>query len=80
MHEAKTHLSRLVKEIRDGKEFEIIIAVGNTPAARLMPYSVSTRRVLGIDRGLVKIGKDFDAADQEIADLFEGNLSGRTKK
>jgi len=73
MHEAKTHLSRFVRELREGKEPEIIIAVGNTPAARLMPYVGSSRRVLGVDRGLIQMSHDFDDADKEIAELFEGN-------
>ena len=80
MHEAKTHLSRFVREIREGQEPEIIIAVGNTPAARLVPYLGSSRRVLGIDRGLIEIADDFDAADAQIADLFEGNAPRRPRK
>ncbi|MBC5804705.1 MAG: type II toxin-antitoxin system prevent-host-death family antitoxin [Candidatus Eremiobacter antarcticus] len=80
MHEAKTHLSRFVKEIREGKEPEIIIAVGGAPAARLVPYSSSARRVLGMDRGLIEIADDFDAVDEEIADLFEGNVARKRAK
>jgi antitoxin (DNA-binding transcriptional repressor) of toxin-antitoxin stability system len=80
MHEAKTHLSRFVKEIREGKELEIIIAVGNIPAARLVPYSGLSRRVLGVDRGLIEISDDFDAVDHEIADLFEGNAARKRRK
>lgn len=80
MHEAKTHLSRFVRELREGKEPEIIIAVGNTPAARLVPYAGSSRRVLGVDRGLIEMTDDFDDADKEIADLFEGNASRRRGK
>jgi antitoxin (DNA-binding transcriptional repressor) of toxin-antitoxin stability system len=75
MHEAKTHLSRFVRELREGKEPEIIIAVGNTPAARLVPYVGSSRRVLGIDRGLIEMTGDFDDVDKEIAELFEGTPS-----
>ncbi len=75
MHEAKTHLSRWVKAIREGRESEIIIAVGDSPAARLVPYAGPARRVLGIDRDLIKIADDFDAIDNEIADLFEGAVA-----
>jgi len=73
MHEAKTHLSRFVRELREGHEPEIIIAVGDIPAARLVPYQGPARRVLGLDRGLIKIADDFDAMNDEIADLFEGS-------
>jgi len=79
MHEAKTHLARFVRELREGKESEIIIALGNTPAARLMPY-LGSRRVLGIDRGLIEMTDDFDDVDKEITDLFEGNASRRRVK
>ena len=80
MHEAKTHLSRFVRELREGKEPEIIIAVGNTPAARLVPYVGSARRVLGVDRGLIEMTDDFDDVDKEIADLFKGDASRRHGK
>jgi antitoxin (DNA-binding transcriptional repressor) of toxin-antitoxin stability system len=72
MHEAKTHLSRLVRDVRMGREPEIIIAVGKVPAARLVPFAGASRRVLGTDRGLIRLAPDFDAVDEEIADLFEG--------
>jgi prevent-host-death family protein len=69
MHEAKTHLSRLVQELRDGQEREIIIAVSGKPCARLVPFE-APKRVLGIDRGLISVAADFDAPDEEIEDLF----------
>jgi prevent-host-death family protein len=72
MHQAKTELSRLVRDVREGAEPEIVIAVDGVPAARLVPYGALPRRVLGIDRGLVKIASDFDAPNDEIAALFEG--------
>lgn len=71
IHEAKTHLSRLVQSIRDGSTREIIIAVGGKPAARLVPYKPPARRPLGMDDGLVWISPDFDADNDEIAALFE---------
>ena len=37
IHEAKTHLSRLVAAIKAGSEAEIIIAQNGIPAARLVP-------------------------------------------
>jgi prevent-host-death family protein len=36
-HEAKTHLSRYLAEVEEGKEF--IIARGKTPVAKLVPLS-----------------------------------------
>jgi PIN domain nuclease of toxin-antitoxin system/antitoxin (DNA-binding transcriptional repressor) of toxin-antitoxin stability system len=42
----------LVREVRNGRVKEIILAVGGTPAAKIVPYGKPARRVLGIDEGL----------------------------
>jgi hypothetical protein len=70
MNKAKNRLSKVVEEIRSGKEFEIVFAVADT-RTRVMPKRGLSGRVLGMDRGLVKISKDFDVIDQEISRLFE---------
>jgi antitoxin (DNA-binding transcriptional repressor) of toxin-antitoxin stability system len=71
MHDAKTNLSRLVDAIKTGAESEVVIAIGNKPAARLVPYE-KRRRTLGIDDGLFEIPADFDAASPEIEAIFNG--------
>ena len=71
IHEAKTHLSRLVERVEAGEE--VVIARAGRPVARLVPYRARTRsRTPGLWRGRVVIGQDFDAVNAEIADLFEG--------
>ena len=71
MHEAKTHLSRLVERVEAGEE--IVIARAGRPVARLVPYRRSMApRVGGQWEGRVTIAPDFDAVNDEIADLFEG--------
>jgi prevent-host-death family protein len=70
IHQAKTHLSRLVEQVEAGEE--IVIARAGRPVARLVPYRRSaTPRVPGAWRGKVTIAADFDAPDAEIAALFE---------
>jgi prevent-host-death family protein len=69
MHEAKTNLSKLVQELRDGTEGEIIIAVSGTPYARLVPFE-KRLRPSGMDAGLVVMAHDFDSDNDEIAKLF----------
>jgi prevent-host-death family protein len=60
IHEAKTHLSRLLVRVSAGEE--VIIAKAGTPLARLVPYGRPVRsRVPGLDRGVVSIPEDFDA-------------------
>lgn len=58
VHEAKTHLSRLLVEVEQGEE--IVISRGGKPVARLLPFDRRPKRELGFDRGLVWIADDFD--------------------
>jgi prevent-host-death family protein len=70
IHEAKTHLSRLVDRAAAGEE--IVIARAGKPVARLVAYVPrSPDRELGAWRGKVWIAPDFDDADDEIGRLFE---------
>ena len=60
VHEAKTHLSRLLAEVAAGEE--IVIARAGKPVARLVPVTGRrAERVLGADAGRVVIDDDFDA-------------------
>lgn len=71
MHEAKTHLSRLVEMVEAGEE--VVLARAGRPVARIVPYRSRTReRRPGLLAGQITIGPGFDAADAEIQDLFEG--------
>ena len=59
MHEAKTHLSRLVERARAGEE--IVIAKSGTPVAKLVPYTENLEpRTLGGMEGLIWMADDFD--------------------
>jgi len=60
IHEAKTHLSRLLKRVEQGEE--IVIAHGLRPVARLLPIEARARpRIGGEYRGEIWIAPDFDA-------------------
>ncbi|GAC1503639.1 MAG: hypothetical protein NVS1B14_09150 [Vulcanimicrobiaceae bacterium] len=72
MHDAKSSLSRLVREVSTGVEPEVVIACDGEPAARLVPLGSACRRPLGLDAGLVTIADDFDAPNAEIAAGFNG--------
>jgi prevent-host-death family protein len=71
VHEAKTHLSRLLKRVEGGEE--VVIARAGRAVARLVPVARSAKRVLGEDKGRGWIADDFDAPlpDDILAD-FEG--------
>jgi len=59
IHEAKTHLSRLLRRVAAGEI--IVIAKGGMPLARLVPIHSRARRELGRDSGVVELPADFDA-------------------
>lgn len=70
VHDAKTHLSRLLERVEAGEE--VVIARAGRPVARLVPYRRTARpRPLGIWEGRVTIHPDFDAVNDTLADLFE---------
>lgn len=59
IHEAKTHLSRLLERVRLGEE--IVIAKAGKPVARLVAIQDRpARRIPGMDKGKVIIHPDFD--------------------
>jgi prevent-host-death family protein len=71
IHEAKTHLSRLLQRAAGGEE--IIIAKAGAPLAKLVPYRTNNEpRCPGFWRGKVQIADDFDALPEEIATAFRG--------
>jgi prevent-host-death family protein len=58
VHEAKTHLSRLLRRVAAGEE--ITITSGGRPAARLVPIDAHAPREFGFDAGILTIPDDFD--------------------
>jgi len=70
IHEAKTHLSRLLERVAMGEE--VIIAKAGTPVAKLVPIgSKSKTRKLGSAKGEFVVPDDFNAPlPAEIEDLF----------
>lgn len=73
IHEAKTHLSKLLRRVAAGEE--IIIARAGRPVARLVPVrDDSVPRELGRYIGEVEWKGDFDAPlPAEVLDAFEGS-------
>jgi prevent-host-death family protein len=69
IHEAKTHLSKLLARVSEGEE--IIIARNGKPVARLAPLEPEPKqRPLGIFKGQIWIAPDFNETPEEIIDLF----------
>ncbi len=74
IHEAKTHLSRLVEQAVEGEPF--IIAKAGKPLVKVSalttPDNDQTRRT-GFLAGAFKVPNDFDRmGEDEITNLFNG--------
>ena len=72
IHEAKTHLSRLLDQVAAGAV--IIIAKAGKPLARLSPISPAAQpKKHGLLKGKIRIPKNFNAADKDIEWSFYGH-------
>jgi prevent-host-death family protein len=75
IHEAKTHLSRLLQRVANGEE--VTIARAGVPVARLVAIENKQKvRPLGMDRGRIWIADDFDAPlpDDLLRAFYGGDL------
>jgi prevent-host-death family protein len=72
IHEAKTHLSRLVERAARGETF--VIAKAGRPMVKLVPIAMAESakpKRLGFLQGVFKIPDDFDRmGEEEIATIF----------
>lgn len=75
MHEAKTHLSRLVEAAAAGESF--VIARAGKPLVKVMRLDGDQPRRLGFMQGQFSVPEDFDrmGAD-DIQSMFEGGQDG----
>jgi prevent-host-death family protein len=74
IHEAKTHLSRLVEEAANGESF--VIAKAGKPMVKVIRLDADgpkPKRRLGFLKGKIEIPDDFDTMFQkEIEEMFYG--------
>jgi len=72
IHEAKTHLSRLIERVARGETF--VIAKAGRPMVKLVPIASSESakpKRLGFLQGVFEIPDDFDRmGEEEIGSLF----------
>jgi len=59
IHEAKTHLSKLIERVAAGEE--IVISKAGKPVAKLVPIPQKKRLRLGMWKGKIWMSPDFDA-------------------
>ena len=75
IHEAKTHLSRLVEKAAKGEAF--IIAKAGKPMVKVVPLEEAALKPapqrFGFMKGRIKVPDDFDRMfEDEILKMFEG--------
>jgi prevent-host-death family protein len=74
IHEAKTHLSRLIEEAAKGEPF--VIAKAGKPMVKVVPLDEPPKKPvqrLGFMKGRISVPDDFDQMGQEeIIRMFEG--------
>jgi len=72
IHEAKTHLSRLVEKAAKGKPF--IIAKAGKPMVKVVPLiEEKPKKRLGFMKGQISVPDDFDTMmSAEIEEMFYG--------
>lgn len=65
IHEAKTHLSKLLEQVADGET--ITIAKAGKPIAKLVPYTSGiTERTPGLLKGQIWIGPDAFSRETDL--------------
>ena len=68
IHEAKTHLSRLVEDVANGNE--VLIAKGGRAMARLVPLGRDDApRRSGLLKGKLRISDEFDRSLEALTPL-----------
>ena len=71
IHDAKTNLSRIIKEVQEGET--VYLAKSNKIVAELKPYNKEKKPFpFGIYKDKIHLKEDWDSEDtnEEIADLF----------
>jgi len=77
MHDAKTMLSQLVKELEDGSQESFIIARHGKPVAQLSlykPRNAKPKTRIGAAKGKLPVPDDAVLFNDDITELFEEYL------
>ena len=71
VHEAKTHLSRLLNDVAAGEQ--VVITRRGEEVASLVPVSRASKRRFGMDRGRFVVPDDFDdPLPDDLLKAFDG--------
>ncbi|MFH2114568.1 MAG: type II toxin-antitoxin system Phd/YefM family antitoxin [Spirochaetota bacterium] len=67
MHEVKTHLSRLIRQVLEGEE--VIIAKGSRPMVVLQRAPLKGIRIPGRNKDKIFVADDFNSPIPEFSDF-----------
>ena len=71
IHEAKTHLSRLLEDVKNGGSF--VIAKSGKPVAKVSPVAEKPIQRIGFMEGQFEVPDDIDSTfKKEIEEMFYG--------
>ncbi|MEE1809708.1 type II toxin-antitoxin system Phd/YefM family antitoxin [Streptomyces sp. BE133] len=69
VHEAKTHLSRILEQVATGEE--VVISKAGVPVAKVVPLRARVKRTgRGSLQGQIHIKEDFDDLPDDLAEAF----------
>ncbi len=71
IHQAKTHLSRLINQVLSGED--VIIAKGRNPLVKIVPLpNVYIQRKIGTQKNLIiAMGDDFNEPLEDFSEYME---------
>jgi prevent-host-death family protein len=72
IHEAKTHLSRLLEQVAAGER--VVISKAGTPVADLVPHQATTVTFGGL-KGEITYTDDAFGIDPDIQEMFYGDAA-----
>ena len=76
IHEAKTHLSRLVDEAEQGEPF--IIAKAGKPKVKVVPIEdPPVKRRIGFMKGMYTLPENFEEIDKQMDKEIEELINGK---
>ncbi|MFY9842045.1 MAG: type II toxin-antitoxin system prevent-host-death family antitoxin [Terriglobales bacterium] len=74
VHEAKTHLSRLLRRVAAGEE--VTISRAGVPVAKMIAATAPSKsRPMGMDRGKIWMAEDFDEPEPGMEATFHGPIT-----
>jgi prevent-host-death family protein len=71
IHQAKTHLSKLLEQVQSGSD--VVIAKAGTPVARLIPFTPAKCKIAqpGVMEGEIWMSDDFDLPVDSLFDCLK---------